>query len=235
MSDERNIPPLEDPADLQDDRGDTNPEDYPRIFSADTPDGVSLKEWEKENKETRREIAAQEAEKQIEGLSLPEIVNLAREGDRAAQSLALRQASRMIYAGQPLPPPLRSYISVSMRRRADGATWTKAFAPETEGRRERNAMLKAGADAVLVAIVDMFRNAGLSTTTDEGLPGPAFEEAAKLFHISPSRARSRYYDHLKATKGSKAMAASAVAALVSLLNSMHGIELSDFEENDEKR
>ena len=224
MTDKHDSWPPDDLSDF-DDEGKPLPEKFEGLFEACRFPGMTDEEYEVIVREGERKYAAREAQRRIKNLPIHEIVQLARVGDSAAQSLALRHASRLIYTGRPLPPPLKSYISASLLRRADGLTWTKAFAPDKEGRKQRKALLKAGADTILVAIVDEARAEGLSTKADDGGPGPAFDEAAEFFHISTTQVRKRYYEHLKLTNGARMTVAEIIAFL--------GVGLPNSEKNGE--
>ena len=188
--------------DFYDDKGNPIHEKLEGLFEVYRYPHMTDEEYETMLREDERRQPAREAEKQLEGEHISEIVRLARDGDKTAQLLALRQASQLIYTGKPLPPPLNSYISASLLRHANGTAWSKAFASEKEGRIGRKALLKAGNDTLLVAIVDEAVASGLVKAID-GEPGPAFDEAAAAFCISSTQARKRYYEHLKRTGGAK--------------------------------
>lgn len=124
--------------------------------------------------------------------SLYELVERAGGGDAAAQSLILHQAAMLIRDGKPLPQPFRFYISTALCRHSEGETWTESFQHPKELVRAGKKMLAAMTDIMIIGCVEAYGRFGLAKSRD-GEPGYAFITTSKVFDMSPSQIRKRYY------------------------------------------
>ncbi len=150
-----------------------------------------------------KEIQERQERARLKNADLYELVDLARQGNPVAQSLVLREAGLLLWAGRPLPDPLRGYISAALIRRSKGASWNEAFAWDKYHQAGIRKLMKAGTDYLLMMAVDFARAKGLVTSDKSGEPGQAFEAVSEVFCLSASQVRKRYYAAKKLFGNSK--------------------------------
>jgi hypothetical protein len=125
--------------------------------------------------------------------TLEDLISRAMAGDKPAQRMACAMAGEYMQVGKPLPVSLSGYIAGSLWRFGnEDCSLNLAFAPLGRVPKEITQARKRASDSSLVYWVDHAIASGL-TTSQDGEPGPAFEQVAESFGLSPSTIRDRYY------------------------------------------
>ncbi len=122
------------------------------------------------------------------------MVSAAQQGDEAAARTLARMASETLYQGGEMHPSLVTWLAGALARYGRGeANLNHSFAPM---KRPPKGIPKARRSFNEMAIsywVDRAIEQGLSTGSDTGEPGPAFEYVAEAVGLAASTVRDIYY------------------------------------------